>query len=177
MKFGSQITIQELPNAADPGTTELLIVGTKGNDSVSISDNGTGTAGNMFVSLSGGRDYMSTGAVTAIDVVTGKGNDRVTYELDSNLQATNQELVLVGSGLKTGGGAVQFTVNIVGAILDGSNLLAVTVPDPKKLTTMTINDSGEIDGAFLRRDFIVRKHQAQAWSREFSISIDRDNRA
>lgn len=147
-KFPPAITIQELPNPANSGTTELIITGTKHNDSISINDNGTGAAGNMFVSYGNGQDYMSTGAVTAVDVVTGAGSDRVTYELDSNLQAADQEVILVGSGLKNGGGSVQFTVNIVGAINDGSNLLAIAVPDPKKLTSMAINDSGAIDGTF-----------------------------
>ena len=70
------------------GTTELLITGTKKNDGITISDNGTGTAGNIFVSLSDGQDFMSTGAVTEIAVQTGTGNDKVTYELDGNLQTT-----------------------------------------------------------------------------------------
>ena len=95
-----------MPSTLHPGTTELFITGTKKNDVISIGDNGTGTAGNIFVSLSGGRTYMSTGAVTEVGVQTGAGSDRVTYELDGNLQASNQELVFIGSGLKTGGGAV-----------------------------------------------------------------------
>jgi hypothetical protein len=147
-KLPAQVTIQEIPSQEIPGTTDLLITGTKKNDSISISDNGTGTAGNMFVSLSGGRDYTSTGAVTGVSVVTGTGNDHVTYELDGNLQTSNQELVFVGSGAKNGGGAVQFTVNIVGSILAGSNLVVAAVPDTKKTTTMTVNDSGAIDGSF-----------------------------
>ncbi len=142
------ITIQESPSTLTPGTTELLITGTKNNDQISISDNGTGTAGNIFVSYSGGKDYMSTGAVTEIGVKTGTGKDQVTYELDGNLQTPNQELVLVGSGAKRGGGSVQLTVNIVGKILGGSSLAVIEEPDPKKLTTMTVNDSGEVDGAF-----------------------------
>ena len=147
-KLPSQITITEMPSTSSTGTTELLIVGTKKNDGISISDNGTGTAGNIFVSLSDGRDYMSTGAVSEIAVETGTGTDHVTYELDGNLQATNQELMFVGSGVKQGGGAVQLTVNIVGKVLGGSSLAIIAEPDPKKLTTMTVNDSGEIDGSF-----------------------------
>src|SRR6516164_4298645 len=76
-KLPAQITIQEMPNPAVPGTTELIITGTKKNDGITINDNGTGTAGNMFVSLSDGRDYMSTGAVVAVDVITGTGSDHV----------------------------------------------------------------------------------------------------
>ncbi len=142
----AQITIQELPSTLAAGTTELLITGTKHNDGITISDNGTGTAGNIFVSLSDGRDYMSTGAVSEIAVATGAGSDHVTYELDGNLQTTNQELVFIGSGLKKGGGSLQLTVNIVGKILSGSDLTILAQPDPKKPTEMSVNDSGEIDG-------------------------------
>ncbi len=147
-KLPAQITIQEIPSTLVSGTTELLITGTKKNDGITINDNGTGTAGNMFVSLSDGRDFMSTGAVTGVDVETGTGNDHVTYELDGNLQTPNQELVFVGSGVKQGGGAVQLTVNIAGSILTGSSLVVLGVPDPRKTTTMTVNESGEIDGDF-----------------------------
>ncbi len=147
-KMPAAITIQETPNTGSPGTSDLLITGTKGNDQISISDNGTGTAGNIFVSYSGGGMYMSTEAVTEIGVKTGTGKDQVTYELDGNLMTPNQELVFVGSGVKKGGGSVQLTVNIVGKVLAGSNLLVIEEPDPKKLTSMTVNDSGEVDGSF-----------------------------
>jgi hypothetical protein len=140
--------IQEAPSTLVPGTTDLLIQGTKKSDSISISDNGTGNPGNIFVSTSSGEDYTSAGAVTGIDVATGTGSDHVTYELDGNLNTPNQELVIVGSGVKNGGGTVQFTVNIVGAVENGSNLVVLGVPDPRKPTMMTVNDSGEIDGDF-----------------------------
>lgn len=146
-KAPTRITIQELPTSfGPPGTTELIITGTKNNDSISINDNGTGTAGNMFVSLGSGTNYMSTGAVSEIYVPTGKGTDHVTYELDGNLQPGVQESIFVGSGLKQGGGSVQFTVNIVGKVLDGADLTVLELPDARKTTTMTVNDSGEIDG-------------------------------
>jgi hypothetical protein len=147
-KMPAQITIQEAPSTLIPGTSQLLIQGTKKSDSISISDNGTGNPGNIFVSTSSGQDFTSTGAVTAIDVATGNGNDHVTYELDSNLTTPNQELVFVGSGARNGRGTVQFTVNIVGAIEDGSNLVALAVPGAKNPTMLTVNDSGEIDGDF-----------------------------
>lgn len=51
------------------------------------------------------------------------GSDR--NELDGNPQTPNQELVFIGSGVKKGGGAVQFTVNIAGSILAGSNLAVI----------------------------------------------------
>ena len=86
--------------------------------------------------------------MTAIDVATGNGNDHVTYELESSLTTPNQELVFVGSGARNGRGTVQFTFNIVGAIEDGSNLVALAVPGAKNPTMLTVNDSGEIDGDF-----------------------------
>jgi hypothetical protein len=147
-KGPAQITIHELPSTLIAGTSELLIQGTKKNDSISISDNGTGNPGNIFVSTDGGQDFTSTGAVTAIEVASGPGSDHVTYELDGNLTTPNQELVFVGSGLKTGGGTVQFTVNIVGVIEDGSALVVLAQPDPKKPITLSVNDSGAIDGGF-----------------------------
>ena len=146
-KLPAQITIQEIPSTLVSGTSELLITGTKKNDGITINDNGTGTAGNMFVSLSDGRDFMSTGAVTGVDVITGTGSDHVTYELDGNLLTSNQELVFVGSGVKKGGGTLQLTVNIAGSLLDSSSLSVIGIPDPKKPTTMTVNESGEIDGS------------------------------
>ena len=52
----------------------------------------------------------------------------------------------MGSGGKNGGGTVQFTANIAGKILPGSDLLILGVADQTKTTTMTVNDSGEIFG-------------------------------
>ncbi len=145
----AQITIQEVPSSVNPGMSELLITGTKNNDGISINDNGTGTAGNIFVSLDDGRDYESVGAIDEIAVATGKGKDHVTYELDGNLQPGVNELVFLGSGLKKGGGTVQLTVNVVGKILDTSMLEIIGAPDPKKKTTMIVNDSGDIDGELI----------------------------
>jgi hypothetical protein len=135
-------------NLVTPGSTILTITGTKNNDVISINDNGTGTAGNIFVSYGGSGEYMSTGAVSEILVKTETGKDQVTYELDGNLQPNFNEFVNVGSGVKKGGGSVQFTVNVVGKVLDNSILTTIGVPDAKKPTTMTVNDSGEIDGLF-----------------------------
>jgi hypothetical protein len=137
-----------MPNTGglSPGTTILEVTGTKSNDSILISDNGTGAAGNIFVSVAGGQDYMSTGAVSEVAVATGTGNDRVTYEPDGDLQANVNELVFVGSN-KKGGGSFQFTVNVTGRVLDGASLGIVGLPDPRKTTSMSVNDTGEVDGS------------------------------
>ena len=57
--------------------------------------------------------------------------------------------MIVGSGGKNGGGTVQFTANIAGRILATSELSLLAVGDKTKTTTMTVNDSGEIDGSLI----------------------------
>ncbi len=142
-----QISIRETPNS--PTTTMLTITGTKKNDNIAISDNGTGTAGNIDVSYSGAvvGAYVSKGAVSQIFVATGAGNDQVTYELDGDLQPGVFETVSVGSNLKKSGGSVQFTENILGKVLDGASLTVLGYPNQSKPTTMIVNDPGEIDGS------------------------------
>jgi hypothetical protein len=140
------VTFVETPDGSS-GTSSLLVTDTIKNDSISINDKGTGTAGNVFVSSGGGQEYMSTGGVTQIAVLTGKGNDRVTYELDSNLQPNVNQFVEVAVNPKKGSGSVAFTLNVVGKILDDASLTAFAVPTKtSKKTTMTANDSGEVDG-------------------------------
>jgi hypothetical protein len=148
-KSAPVITFSEIPDTSSslPGATILTITGTKKNDSISINDNGTGTAGNIFVSTGTGQNYMSSGAVSELAVVTGKGTDRVAYELDGKLQPNVSELIEVGSSPKgKPGGSVQLTVNIVGKVLDQASLTILEPPDPTHKNTMTVNDSGEVDG-------------------------------
>jgi hypothetical protein len=147
-KPAPQVTIQEIPITSGlyAGTDGLKITGTSKNDRISISDNGTGKAGNISVTLGDGLHYTPTGTVSEILVATGAGSDRVTYELDGNLQPNVNELVFVGSNLKQGGGSLQLTVNVVGKVLAGSSLGILGMPDARKTTTMSVNDSGEIDG-------------------------------
>jgi hypothetical protein len=148
-KAASVITIKETPNPSNlvaPGTTLLTFIGTKNNDVISLNDNGTGSAGNIFVSYGSAGDYVSKGAVSEILVETGTGKDQVTYELDGNLQPKVIEFIEVGSNAAKGGGSVQLTANIVGEVLDQSTLEILGVPDRQKTTTMNVNDSGEIDG-------------------------------
>jgi hypothetical protein len=149
----SQIAIQEIPASMAPGEYELLITGTKKNDSISISDNGTGTSGNMFVSTGSGIDYTSQHAISMVGVATGGGTDNVTYELDGNLLSTQPEVVLAASGGSSeigktirGGGSLHFTANIVGRVGVGASLTVGAFSDPKAPTAVAINDSGEIDG-------------------------------
>jgi hypothetical protein len=142
----AQVMIQEIPNTPNPGQTELLITGTKKNDGIVIKDDGTNDPGNISVSLSNGTDFTSVNAINSIEVAAGTGKDNVLYELDGDLEPNLERDVLVGSGAKNGGGTVQFTVNIVGKILARSDLLILGTADQTKTTTMTLNDSGLIDG-------------------------------
>jgi hypothetical protein len=139
------VTIKELPGL-NPGTSALEIIDPIKNDAISINDNGSGDAGNIFVSFGSGQTYMSTQGVSDIGVFTGKGTDHVTYELDGNLQPDVSQLVQVGSKFKSGGGSLVFTVNIVGKVLGDASLSALASAMGTKTTTMTVNDSGEVDG-------------------------------
>jgi hypothetical protein len=142
-KSAPVVTFQETP--ATGGTTDLVIRGTPGNDNITINDSGTEAPGNIFVSA-GGVDYMSTGAVSSISVITGSGTDKVTYELVGNLQPNYQELVSVAAGAKKGGGSLEFDADIIGKIYAGANLEIVGAPDQHEKTTMDANESGEVDG-------------------------------
>jgi hypothetical protein len=150
-KPAPQVTIKELPLPTNvstfgtPGTDELLITGTKGNDNISITDNATGASGNITVSVAS-KNFVSTGTVTAIIVRTGTGNDNVTYELDGELQPNVTESIAAGSGTKSGGGSLKFTANIMGKIPDGASVYVFGYSDLTKPTIMTVSDNYEIDG-------------------------------
>jgi hypothetical protein len=82
--------LQQLDERALPSVTfrevdNILIVkgDTKAN-TIDITDNGTGTAGNISV-MADGIPYTSTGAITDLRVVTGNQKDAVTYHLDELL--------------------------------------------------------------------------------------------
>jgi hypothetical protein len=142
----AQVMIQEIPNTPNPGLTELAITRSKKNDGIIIKDDGTNTPGNISVSLNNGTDFTSVNAISVIEVGTGTGKDNVLYELDGDLEPNVERDLIVGSGSKNGGGTVQFTANIAGRILAKSDLLILGAADQTKTTTMTVNDSGEIDG-------------------------------
>jgi hypothetical protein len=141
--------IQEMPNTPGPGETELLITGTKKNDGIVINDDGTNDPGNISVSVNNGTDFTSVNAITLIEVATGSGKDNVVYELNGDLEPNVERDVIVGSGAKNGGGTVQFTANVNGRILPKSELFIFGIGDKTKTTTMTVNKSGEIDGAVI----------------------------
>jgi hypothetical protein len=151
----AHITIQEIPSSLASGGYEMVITGTKGNDSILISDNGTGAAGNFFVSTGSGIDYMSLHAISYVYVVTGRGTDHVTYELNGNLAPSLSEAVFAISGSKggsglpkvTGGGTLDFTANIVGKISESASLTVGVYSDPKSATTANVNVTGEVDGS------------------------------
>ena len=142
----AQPTIQEIPDTSNPGEAELLITGTKKNDGIIIHDDGTNLPGNISVSLNNGTNFTSVNAISVVEVATGTGKDNVLYELDGDLEPKIERDVIVGSSAKSGGGTVQFTANIAGKILAESELLILGAADQTKTTTMTVNDSGTIDG-------------------------------
>src|SRR4051812_22863597 len=63
------------------GATELIITGTNRADTITISDNGTGAAGNVTVTSGTGATYTSVGPIAMIQVIAKGGNDQVTYNL------------------------------------------------------------------------------------------------
>ena len=91
----SQVGIKEVANN---GVVDLVITGTNKADVIGISDNGTGAAGNITVSLGGGQTYVSQSAITVIEVQGKGGNDQVNYALDGNLIAARTVLVDLGAG-------------------------------------------------------------------------------
>jgi hypothetical protein len=80
------------------GAVELRMVGTNRDDVVRIVDDGTGTAGNVRVTLGDGRTYTSKNAVSSITVVGKKGNDQVRYNLTGDLLSARTVTTTLGAG-------------------------------------------------------------------------------
>ncbi len=152
-KTPATIMFQVLPRNDGSNDFELLITGTSKNDAITIVDNGTDAAGNISVTTGSGLSFTSQQVITDVRAVTGKGNDRVTYELTGNLKAGVHEDVIAasaGSALgvagTTGGGNLQFVVDLAGKVSKDAELLAFAAADPKGKTAITFSDSSEIDG-------------------------------
>ena len=152
-KTPAAITFHEIPLGGVAGAFELAIIGTSKNDAITIVDNGTGAAGNISVTTGSGLSFKSQNAITVVGAVTGKGNDRVTYELTGDLKAGVSEEVFAtsagsvpGVSSSSGGGNLRLEVDIAGKVPKGATLLAFAGTDPKAKTAMTFSDSSEIDG-------------------------------
>ncbi len=135
-----QVTISE---GLSQGTPTLLVLGTNKADVINITDNGSGAAGNITVTLGNGGVYTSKSAVTEIEVMGMGGNDQVSYTLTGPLVAERIVLVDLGAGND------QFTANINGAVDNMSGLDLEAYGDAGN-DVMTINQSGEIlEGTFI----------------------------
>jgi hypothetical protein len=151
-KLVPQITFNEFP--VSTSQYELIITGTSKNDSVFVADNGTGSAGNMMVITGKGITYTSVHAISTLAVITGKGKDNVTYELQGDLAPKLKETVVATSGTGNipfvdatkGGGTLSLTANVIGKITSTAGLAIAAYADPKSATTANINGSGDIDG-------------------------------
>lgn len=132
--LSAQVRIQEV-NVK--GVTELLVTGTNRADVINITDNGTGTAGNVTVTQPDGSSYTSTGAIGLIEVLGKGGNDQVTYTLSGNLVAPQNLMIDLGSGDD------QFTANINGAI-DNPNGLGLQVYGDGGNNQLTVNQTGPV---------------------------------
>ena len=109
----AQVGFQE---DSSSGTTALFITGTNKADVIRIDDNGTGTAGNITVTLGNGNVYKSTGGIGQINVLGNGGDDQVSYNLDGNLVTPRVVLASLGAGND------KFTDNLNGAINTTSGL-------------------------------------------------------
>lgn len=128
-----QVSVKEV---TIKGTVELLVTGTNRADIINITDNGTGTAGNVTVSVGDGQTYVSTSPIGAIYVLGKGGNDQVTYNLTGTLVAPQSVVVNLGAGND------QFTANLTGDIDNPTGLDLEAYGDAGN-DTLTINQTGK----------------------------------
>jgi hypothetical protein len=125
------------------GYTELSIKGTNNGDSITINDNGTGSAGNVTVTLGNGTTYTTKSGVSVVELQGGSGSDNVTYNLTGTLTAAQSILLNLGNGNN------QFTGNIAGAV-NVAGGLDLEVYGGTGNDTLVVNQTGETDaGAFV----------------------------
>ena len=152
-RVAPQVTFAESPGS---GTAPyaLTITGTSRNDSITIVDDGKQAAGSLRVSTGNGLAYISQHPVGTILISTGAGKDTVSYQLPGGLQPKVQEGLIAASGgtpygsgkAIKGGGTLKATVSIAGTIPSDSSLLTFAGTDPRAATSMSVIDSGTIDG-------------------------------
>jgi hypothetical protein len=125
------------------GMPTLLIMGTNKSDIINITDNGSGAAGNVTVTLGSGATYTSRTAISEIEVVSRAGTDQVSYTLTGELVAPQTVLVYLGSGKDS------FVANVNGAINNPAGL-DLEAYAGAGTDAMTINQSGQIkQGTFI----------------------------
>lgn len=150
-----QVAITEVTDGRS-ASYDLVIVGTRRNDAITIVDDGQAGAGAIRVSTGRGADYVAQHPIANIRVITGAGRDAVTYQLPCGLQAGVQRSVTMSSaGFTTptaptisGGGSLRANVDVAGAIPAGSSLDVIATVAPKAATRLDVRQSGTVDGAF-----------------------------
>ncbi|WP_435015694.1 hypothetical protein TA3x_003240 [Tundrisphaera sp. TA3] len=122
---------------AGDGFTSLVITGTNKADVINISDDGTGEAGNLSITLGNGTTYTSKAGIQVIQVLGKKGNDKISYSLDGDL--VKSQIVLVDGSA----GNDRFTANINGNVNNSAGL-DVECYGGAGNDTMVVNQRGAI---------------------------------
>ena len=128
----AQVGFQE---SGTSGAATLFITGTNKADIIKIDDNGTGSAGNIIVTLGNGNVYATKSGIAQIELLGKGGDDQVSYNLDGDLVAPRVVLVDLGAGND------KFTDNLTGAI-NGASGLDLEVYGNTGNDTMTSNQTG-----------------------------------
>lgn len=98
------------------GLMSLVVTGTNRADTITIDDNGSGQPGALTVRLGDGSTYTSKAAIGVIQVLGKGGNDRITYNLNGNLAAS--QIVLVDGAA----GNDRITANVNGNVDNAAGL-------------------------------------------------------
>jgi Ca2+-binding RTX toxin-like protein len=124
------------------GAVDLIITGTNKADVITINDNGTGSPGNITVTLGNGSTYTSQGAVSTIEVSGRGGNDQVTYNLTGELVVPRSVLVDLGAGNDT------FVGNVAGAINNPTGLDLEAYGDSGNDSLSIVQSAPTLQGTF-----------------------------
>ena len=128
----AQVGFQE---DSSSGTDTLIITGTNKADVITISDNGTGAAGNITVTVGTGKVYTTTSAVAQVELVGKGGDDQVNYNLNGDLVSPRIVLVDLGAGND------KFNANLNGALNSATGLDLEVYGDAGN-DTMSTNQAG-----------------------------------
>ena len=141
--MAAALTQVGLKEVAQKGYNELDISGTNKGDSITINDNGSGSAGNISVTLGNGTTYTSQSAVAVVKLVGGSGADKVTYNLNGTLTAPRSVLLALGAGND------RFVGNIAGDV-NAPTGLDLEVYGGAGNDNMVVNQTGQtLAGAFV----------------------------
>jgi hypothetical protein len=96
--------------------TVLTVRGDQFANVVTVTDNGTGDAGNITVQVDDELPFVSTGAITTISVLTGSGADVVEYDLTGDLSVERNVTFRLGNQNDS------FVADLTGNLVAGGNL-------------------------------------------------------